>query len=128
MRRPVGTRADQKERPEQSCRFPECSGTHACLSFPEEWWPTTTTWRAPPTGTERQDPRVSGQEVYLGRRVRDCTLCTHPVAVRARQDRGTSATTDFHFILGVLPQVPAKRLYLFVRHARRPNAAASARS
>src|SRR5439155_8184286 len=39
-----------------------------------------------------------------------------------------SATTDFHIILGVLPQVPAKRLYLFVRHARSPNAAASARS
>src|SRR5205809_786952 len=133
MRRPVGTRAGQKERPEQRCRFPECSGTHACLSFAEEWLPTTMTWRAPPTGTERQDPRVSGQEAYLGRRVRNCTLCTHPVAARARQQRGASATTEFSVKLGALPRVAAKRLYLFVfhafvLHARRPNAVASARS
>src|SRR6266699_6271174 len=128
MRRSVGTRADQEERPEQSCRLPECSGTHACLSFPEEWLPSTMTWRAPPAGSERQDPRVSGQEAYLGRRVRKCTLCTHPVAADARQDRGTSATTEFSLQKEVLPRVAPKRLYLFVLHARRPNAVASARS
>src|SRR5216110_2810088 len=127
MRRPVGKRADQKERPEQSCRFPECSGTHACLSFPEKWLPTTMTWRAPPTGTERQDPRVSGQEAYLRRRVRNCTLCTHPVAARTRQQRGTSATAEFSLEREVLPHVAPKRLYLFVLHGRRPNAVASAR-
>src|SRR5437870_2219089 len=91
------------------------------------------TWRAPPTGTERQDPRVSGQEAYLGRWVRNCTLCTHPVAARARQQRGASATTEFSVKLGALPRVAVKRLYLFVfhafvLHARRPNAVASARS
>src|SRR5438876_3269299 len=128
MRRSVGTRADQEERPEQSCRLPECSGTHACLSFPEEWLPSTMTWRAPPAGSERQDPRVSGQEAYLGRRVRECTLCTRAVAADARQDRGTSATTEFSVKLGALPRVAAKRLYLFVLHGRRPNAVASARS
>src|SRR5216110_1588477 len=128
MRRSVGTRADQEERPEQSCRFPECSGTHACLSFPEEWLPTTMTWRAPPAGAERQDPPPSGQEAYLGRRVRKCTLCTRAVAADARQDRGTSATTEFSLQKEVLPRVAPKRLYLFVLHARRPNAVASARS
>src|SRR3989441_10440847 len=133
MRRSVGTRADQEERPEQSCRFPECSGTHACLSFPEKWLPTTMTWRAPPTGSERQDPPPSGQEAYLGRRVRKCTLCTHPVAARARQQAGASATTEFSVKLGALPRVAVKRLYLFVfhafvLHARRPNAVASARN
>src|SRR5213592_285252 len=35
---------------------------------------------------------------------------------------------NFHFILGALPHVAAKRLYLFVRHGRKPNAVASARS
>src|SRR5881296_1081347 len=129
MRRPVGTRAGQKERPEQRCRFPECSGTHACLSFPEKWLPTTTKWRAPPTGTERQDPPPSGQEAYLGSRVRECTLCTHPVAARARQRRGASATTEFSVKLGALLGVASKRLLLFVRgdQGRRPNAVASAR-
>src|SRR5438093_13041898 len=127
MRRPVGTRAGQKERPEQRCPFPECSGTHACLSFAEEWLPTTMPWRGAQTGTERQDPCVSGQEAYLGRRVRNCTLCTHPVAAGARQQRGTSATTEFSLETEVLPHVAPKRLYLFVLHGRRPNAVASAR-
>src|SRR5437773_11656299 len=113
MRRSVGTRADQEERPEQSCRFPECSGIHACLSFPEEWLPTTMTWRAPPAGTERQDPPSSGQEAYLRRRDRKCPLCSPPVAARARQERGTSATTVSPAKPAELPRVAAKRLYLF---------------
>src|SRR6266550_4250490 len=88
------------------------------------------TWRAPPTGTERQDPPPSGQEAYLGSRVRECTLCTHPVAARARQRRGASATTEFSVKLGALLGVASKRLLLFVRgdQGRRPNAVASARS
>src|SRR5436309_122648 len=59
----------------------------------------------------------------------NCTLCTHPVAARARQHRGTSATTEFSITLGALPRVPSKRLLLFVRgdQGRRPNAVASAR-
>src|SRR5207247_5946849 len=80
---------------------------HMVASLSLKLGPTRTTWRASQTGTERQDPHVSGQEVYLdserpnaerprtrGRRRRK------DVAVRARQDRGTSATTEFSLHFG----------------------------
>src|SRR2546429_10021500 len=38
------------------------------------------TWRAPPTGTERQDPPPSGPEAYLGGRGAGSTLGNQPVA------------------------------------------------
>src|SRR6266571_2219816 len=100
----------RKSAPSRAAAFRSVPVHMLASLYPEKWLPTTMTWRAPPTGTERQDPPLSGQEAYLGRRVRNCTLCTHPVAARARQDRGTSATTEFSVKLGALPHVASERL------------------
>src|SRR5438552_7927596 len=65
---------------------------HMVASLSLRWWPTTTTWRAPPAGTARQDPRVSGQEVYLERWEPECRVCTH-AGSRAAEKRCGARTT-----------------------------------
>src|SRR5206468_11161755 len=65
---------------------------HMVASLSLRWWPTTTTWRAPPTGTERQDPRVSGQEVYLERWEPECRVCTHAGSRAAEKSCGARTT------------------------------------